>query len=136
MKTLFVATAAFAALVMVAPIGDARAAEPAKAFQRYYEAECVAALAPADKWTLRFDAVRRDVEFFRTNTPALVSFGPIAPTRTSWTAVLADSAGNRTNLAGLITPEHELNLTWVVGTLSGKMHCVEGKPATDAMPKS
>ena len=145
MRTLLLATAAF---VVIAPIGAAHAAEPGtahaaaptKAWQRYLYAECVAPSLPLDKWTLRFDGFRRDVEFGRTATPADISWGPIAgPTvnlTTSWTAVLTDWSGTRTNLAGVITPDHELDLTWVVGTTNGKMHCVKTEPAAaDAASK-
>jgi hypothetical protein len=134
MKTLFLTTAAFAALMIAAPVG-------AHAAERYITAECAAPDAPLDKWTLRVDGFRHDVEFFRTNTPTAISWGPINVNQGSWTAVL-DTTSVTTglkevvNLAGIPTGDHKtIGLTWVFGTTWGKMTCAWIYPS-DVTPKS
>jgi hypothetical protein len=128
-KTLFLTTAAFAALVMVAPIGKARADEELNLPHlsgRYFVAECVevdSATAGA-KWTLDTDTVQRDVEFWPENHPGQWRAGAFQAGPTTMTAVISDQTGHRMNLA-LVTAHNSPSaaLTWVQGWKSGKLNC-------------
>jgi hypothetical protein len=126
MRTLLVATAAFAALVICAPVG-AHAAEGPNLPPpgRYFVNECVevgSATAGA-KWTLDVDRARHEVEFWPINHPEAWREGPLQLGQTTMTAVINTESGVRMNLALVDIYADATPLTWVQGWKSGKMTC-------------